>query len=87
MGEFECNVGEGMGRERGGKRRGQLGEGMGGREGEGRAYEVIHQPDSHSIYFRTYRLRYMYLLLCRQCIASGGRILLYLFGGDCGGCA
>ena len=28
----------------------------------------------------------MCLLLCRRCIAFGGRIVLCLFGGGCGGC-
>ena len=58
----------------------KMGGGREGVEGEGRgkerrAYEVVPQLGSRSIYFRICRLRYMCLLLCRPCIAFGGRIL------------
>ena len=53
---------------------------------EGRAYEVAHLLGSRSICFRICRLRCMCLLLCRRCIAFGGRIVLCLLGAGCGGC-
>ena len=56
---------------------------LGGGKG---TYEVVHRPGSRSICFRICRLRCMCLLLCRRCIAFGGRIVLCLFGVGCGGC-